>query len=332
MNPRERLENCIAGQPLDRVPVALWRHFPGDDQRTADFAQSLIQYQRAYEWDFVVIAPTTGYSVADYGVQSIWSSDLHGDRRITHHTVTRSLDWTELRPLDPNRGELGKQLECVRILRAELGAETPLIMTIHSPLAQARRLSGEQLLLRNLRAHPDRLRSGLSTLTENTLRFMEALRRAGVDGIQYVVEHAHYDSLSEPEYSGFGMPYDRKILGEVPPVWWLNTLHIRGEHPMFTLLQDYPVQAVSWQITAAKPDLPQGKSGVRGAVCGGLNPTQHLINGTPLTLRDEIRRLIQISNGRRFILSAEGAVPLSTPLSNLRAIRQAVLSASAGER
>ncbi len=35
MNKRERLEAAIAGQSVDRVPVALWRHFPGDDQDPA---------------------------------------------------------------------------------------------------------------------------------------------------------------------------------------------------------------------------------------------------------------------------------------------------------
>ena len=38
MNKRERLEAAIAGQSVDRVPVALWRHFPGDDQDPSDLA------------------------------------------------------------------------------------------------------------------------------------------------------------------------------------------------------------------------------------------------------------------------------------------------------
>ena len=32
LSHRERLEACIGGEQIDRVPVALWRHFPVDDQ------------------------------------------------------------------------------------------------------------------------------------------------------------------------------------------------------------------------------------------------------------------------------------------------------------
>ena len=40
MNKRERLEATVAGEPVDRVAVALWRHWPGDDQRAEDLARS----------------------------------------------------------------------------------------------------------------------------------------------------------------------------------------------------------------------------------------------------------------------------------------------------
>src|SRR5690606_39982591 len=57
MNRRERLEKTIAGEETDRTPVGLWRHFPGDDQRVADFARSVVEFQRTYDWDFVKVTP-----------------------------------------------------------------------------------------------------------------------------------------------------------------------------------------------------------------------------------------------------------------------------------
>ena len=35
---RRRLEAAIAGETVDRLPVALWRHWPGDDQDAAALA------------------------------------------------------------------------------------------------------------------------------------------------------------------------------------------------------------------------------------------------------------------------------------------------------
>jgi len=40
MNKRERLLAASRRQAVDRIPIALWRHFPGDDQRAADLAQA----------------------------------------------------------------------------------------------------------------------------------------------------------------------------------------------------------------------------------------------------------------------------------------------------
>ena len=35
---RTRLETCLSGVQPDRTPVALWRHFPVDDQTPAGLA------------------------------------------------------------------------------------------------------------------------------------------------------------------------------------------------------------------------------------------------------------------------------------------------------
>ena len=53
MDKRERLQAAIKGEPVDRVPVALWRHFPVDDQRPEDLAAATIEFQTQYDFDFV---------------------------------------------------------------------------------------------------------------------------------------------------------------------------------------------------------------------------------------------------------------------------------------
>ena len=40
MTRRERLAAALRGEPVDRPPVALWRHFPVDDQDPEQRAQS----------------------------------------------------------------------------------------------------------------------------------------------------------------------------------------------------------------------------------------------------------------------------------------------------
>ncbi len=324
MNKRERLEKTIAGEATDRVPVALWRHWPGDDQRAADLARSTVDFQRTYDWDFVKITPASSFCVVDYGVQDEWQGHLEGTRTYTKRVVNRSLDWTDLRPLEPARGALGRQIECVRLVAEALGDEAPVIQTVFSPLSQAKHIAGGELMLRHLRTQPDRLHTGLNTLTESTLRLMDALKRTPVAGIFYAIQHASYDVMSEHEYMEFGLPYDRKILEALPDRWWFNMVHLHGDSPMFKIASDYPVQALNWHDQETEPDLAVGKSMFTGAVCGGLSRWRHVHYGTPTMVREQARKAINEVNGRRFILSTGCVTMVTSPLSNIRAVREVV--------
>lgn len=332
LSKRERLEKTIGGEPTDRVPAALWRHFPGDDQRTADFAQSVVEFQRQYDWDFVNVNPAYHYSLMDYGLQDDWRGDATGRRVTSKFAVKRSLDWTDLRALDPQRGEIGRTVETLRQIvdgLAVLGSEVPIILTIPSPLTQAARLGGMELLLRHMRTQADRLHSGLNTLTESTLRLLEALRqRTDISGICYDVGPANYDSLSVSEYDHFGVPYDRKILDALPQKWWLNIVQLQGAMPMFEICKNYAVQVLNWYDQCKRPDLTTGKALFAGAVCGGLGQVEHLRDGTPATIAAAAREAIRQTGSRRFILAANDVTLLTSPWSNLRAVRQAVESAA----
>jgi uroporphyrinogen decarboxylase len=55
MTKRERLEATVAGEPVDQVAVALWRHWPGDDQRAEDMARSTLDFQRLFDFDFIKV-------------------------------------------------------------------------------------------------------------------------------------------------------------------------------------------------------------------------------------------------------------------------------------
>lgn len=325
---RERLEKTLLGEATDRVAVALWRHFPGDDQRAADFARATVAFQRTYDWDFVKLTPANNYPVIDYGVQDAWQGNVEGTRTCTRRAVKKSLDWTELRPLDPMRGELGKQMEALRLIENEIN-DAPIIQTVFSPLAQAKKIAGSETLLRDMRTHADRLHSGLNIITESTLRFIEALKRTNIAGIFYAVQHASYAVLSEAEYQTFALPYDRKILEALPSKWWFNVLHVHGSLPMFKLCATYPVQVINWHAHEGKPDLTQGKTLFQGAVCGGLSQQEHLHLGTPNGIRDAARSAIIQTTARRLILAAECVVPVTTPLSNLHTVRESVESVRA---
>ncbi len=326
MNKRERLEKSIAGEATDRIPVGLWRHWPGDDQRAADLARSTIEFQQTYNWDFVKITPAESFCVADYGLQDEWEGNLEGTRTFTKRAVTRSLDWTNLRPLDPLRGALGRQTETLQLVTDGLRHdESPIIQTIYSPLTQASMIGGRSLLIRHIRTNPDRIQTALNAITESTLRFLDAIKRYPISGVFYNLNEASHDLLTEEEYRVFGLPYDRKILESLSEKWWFNILHLDGDSPMFKLCSQLPVQAINWRDQETEPDLAQAKLQFNNAVCGGLSHMHHLHQGTPGTIREQIRSATTQVNNRRFILSTGSTMMVTTPLSNIRAVQDVML-------
>jgi uroporphyrinogen decarboxylase len=198
-------------------------------------------------------------------------------------------------------------------------------LTIFSPLAQARNIAGHDNLLAHMRTAPDRVHTGLNIIVDSTLRFIEALNRSGLAGIYYAVQMANYSTMTEEEYRTFGRPYDLRILEALNSKWWFNMLHIHGDAaPMFELFADYPVQAVNWHDRDAQPDLATGKTIFPGAVCGGLSHWQPVHHGTPAQVREQARDAFNQTSGRRFILSTGCVVMITSPQSNIRAIREVV--------
>lgn len=324
LTKRERLEKTFQGEAVDRVSVALWRHWPGDDQRAADLAEATVAFQRRWDWDFCKVTPASSFCLTDYGVQDRWDGSLEGTRTYIRRAVDRSLDWTELRVLDPSRGALSRQLDVLRMLNDAFGVDVPYIQTVFSPLAQAKNVAGQDRLIEHMRTAPDRLKTGLNTLTESTLRFIDAMRKTGVAGIFYAIQHATYAMMSEAEYREFGEPFDRQILDALPDDWWLNMVHLHGAAPMFDLVADYPVQMINWHDRETGLALADGKLKFAGAVSGGLGRMSPMYTGTPVEVREQAREAINQTDGRRFVLSTGCVIMTNTPTSNIRTVREVV--------
>lgn len=323
MNKRERLKSAIRGERVDRPPVALWRHFPGDDYRPDDLAAATVAFQRQYDFDFVKVTPASSFCIQDWGAQDRWVGSLEGTRDYISYPIQAPGDWAKLSLLDPTEGGLGAQLNCLRLIADELAGEVPFIQTVFSPLAQAKNLVGKDNLLIHLRRYPDAVRAGLKIITETTIRFIEAACETGIDGVFYAVQHAQYGLLSEEEFSALGRSYDLRVL-EAAQALWLNVLHLHGTDVMFDLLADYPVQVINWHDRETRPTLAEAQGRFKGAVCGGLQRWDTVVRGTPARVREQATDAIVQTGGRRFILGTGCVTPVVAPMSNIRMVREVV--------
>ncbi|HBY07699.1 MAG TPA: uroporphyrinogen decarboxylase, partial [Chloroflexi bacterium] len=69
---RQRLETCLSGQIPDRTPVALWRHFPVDDQTPAGLAAATLNFQHNFDFDLVKVTPSSSFCLRDWGIGDEW--------------------------------------------------------------------------------------------------------------------------------------------------------------------------------------------------------------------------------------------------------------------
>jgi uroporphyrinogen decarboxylase len=323
MTRRERLEATIAGAPVDRIAAALWRHFPGDDQRPADLAAATLSWQSQYDWDFIKVSPSSSFCLVDWGAEDRWAGGDEGTREYTKRVVHRPEDWATLTVLNPRKGFLSGQLRCLELIGEAVGDSVPFIQTIFSPLAQARNLAGAEELAVHLRQAPELVHAGLRTITESTTRFIEACVRTGIAGIYYAIQLASYRSLSETEYREFGEPYDRQALAAAADCWF-NMGHLHGPDGMFDLVALYPVQALNWHDRESQPSLAEGQRHFVRAVSGGLEHWDDLLRGDPDRVRARVADAVKQTEGNRLIVSSGCVAPVNAPFSNLRAVREAV--------
>ncbi|HUH98012.1 MAG TPA: uroporphyrinogen decarboxylase family protein [Anaerolineales bacterium] len=316
---RERIQACLAGEMPDQTPVALWRHFPVDDQLPETLAAAQIAFQRAYDFDLVKVTPASSFCLRDWGARDEWRGNPEGTRQYSGQVVVQPQDWERLPALDPGAPHLAGQLACLRQIRAGLGPNIPMLQTVFNPLAQAKNLAGGNTLLVHIRKHPDAVLKGLQTIAQTTRRFVEAALETGIDGIFYAIQHAQASLLSEDEFRHFSRSLDLQILESAQGLW-CNMLHLHGEDVYFQELSKYPVPMLNWHDRETPPSLAEAQAVFQGAVCGGLN-RETLVFKTAQDVRQEKEDAIQQTGGRRLILSTGCVVPVIAPHGNILAAK-----------
>ena len=325
---RERLQACLSNDSaLDRPPVALWRHFPVDDQDSETLAAATLDFQNHFDFDLVKVTPASSFSIKDWGAEDIWEGHTEGTRRYTRRVIENPQDWERLPKLSPSSPHLAGQLACLRTIRAGLSPETPLLQTIFSPLAQAKNLAGGELLIIHLRQYPEAVLKGLETIARTTHRFVEACLDIGLDGVFYAVQHAQIGLLSLNEYITFGLPNDLISLRPAQSLW-CNLLHLHGLNIHFDLVAqfNYPDQLfhiVNWHDRETAPSLAEALKAYRGTVCGGISQRTIVFGNRSEVCKEAADALAQTS-GRRFILGTGCVVPVIAPHGNIMAACQMV--------
>jgi len=322
LSHHERMQALIANQPIDRTPVALWRHFPMDDQDPEMLAAATLDFQSRYDFDLIKVTPASSFCLKDWGAEDRWEGNPEGTRRYSRHVIQSPGDWEKLILIKPEAKFLSQQLECLRILRKEIDHDTPVIQTIFSPLSQAKNLAGGEVLLSHIRSFPELVQIGLDIIGQSTMLFVKSVIEIGIDGIFYAVQHAQAELLTQDEYVNFGKTQDVQILQQVRSLW-CNILHLHGTKVYFDLVKDLPVQIINWHDRDTDPSLEEAFQKYQGILCGGIK-RETLSLGTPDEIGREITDAIRQVGGRRLLLGTGCVISSVSPHGNIKFVRSVV--------
>lgn len=323
MTKWERVRAALQGAETDRTPVALWRHFPHEDERPDTLAAAALAFQEKFDWDLIKFSPTGTYGIMDWGAETVWQPNPSGIRMVTRFPVQSHEDWPALKNLEVTAGFLGLQNQAIGLTARAVKGQVPLLQTIFSPLTTARKMAGERVFT-DLRKHPEALKQGLEIIADVTTRFALEAIRAGADGLFFATQLASYRLLNDREHQEFGETYDLQVLKALRPKAEILMLHIHGEDIIFDLANRYPVDIVNWHDRITAPGLEGARRMTPAALAGGVNEWQTLQTSSPAEIQAEVRQAIQAAGERKLVIAPGCVVPYETSEERIRTVRNSV--------
>ncbi|MBM3947990.1 MAG: hypothetical protein FJ312_01870 [SAR202 cluster bacterium] len=325
MTHRERFGAALKGLEVDRPPISMWRHFYTQESDPQSLAEAMLGFQRKYGWDWMKVNPRASYHVEDWGVRLRYDGDK--PPTVTATPVKRPADWLRIEPLPPDRGVLGEQLRALELIAKGLKGQVPFLMTVFTPFSIASRLAAsEEVFLRHVREHPEKVRHALDVVTETFIAYSKAAMERGADGLFYATTvWATTEVMSREEYERYARPHDLKLLAGLPR-GGTHMLHVCKDHNLLPALKGYPVSIFNWDARGlGNPSLAEGKALVgRKAVAGGLPHKQDLVAARPGALASEVNGMLVAMGTKGWMLGSGCTFPPEAPARNLTAIRKAL--------
>jgi len=214
-------------------------------------------------------------------------------------------------------------LEAIGLLRRRFGDEVAIVGKAMGPWSLAYHCFGlEPFLLKSIE-DPDGTRRILDRLKEVTVQFGQAQFEAGADALT-LPDHATGDLVSAEFYARYLLDVHTELAQRLPAPL---ILHICGrtvdrmEHISRTGMAAFHFESKN------APAESMAAVGGRIAMVGNVNNPVTLFTGSPNQVGDEVRA--NLAAGVHLV-GPECAIPLRTPIANLRAIREAVLEAETG--
>ncbi|MDQ2065116.1 uroporphyrinogen decarboxylase family protein [Xinfangfangia sp. CPCC 101601] len=313
---KERIQALLAGERVTAPVASFFQHKHAAEQDPVSLAARLVEFNRAGNWDFIKVQSRATYYGEAWGCAHVYD-DVQGPV-MTDHVVKSREDYLRLAELDPATGPLGDHVAAARLLKAEVGADTPCVHTIFSPLTVLTRLRGAQRktagetdrLKADMQEMPEAVRHGLEVVTRSLEAYARALVRAGGDGVFITTTAWDADQLTPDQYRDWAAPYERRVFeAAIAEGAWLNIIHACRAHTHLQIAAEQPVQIISYDSTSGRnPALGEAAQLTDKVLWSGLSVSAFAARDEAELAR-EAEAAWQATGGRRLVLGPTCAVP-----------------------
>lgn len=345
----ERVISVMNREVPDRVPWAIWGHFPAipwlkryswekanrDGEESAKAHLALLR-ALDYKMDMLKVTPFYRFMACQWGSKFHWENNDESPPTM-EVCVKEPKDWGKLWVLDP-RKELREALRSVEILARDL-YDMPFIYSIPSPIVQALHgVSDPQRVYADMNEQPDALKEGLETITQTTIDFAKECIAEGATGVFFGVGGGGdiWSRMNQNQLEEYALFYDKKILDAVSdaPIKLMHICSAKGENPQKNgkLMENgwfkkYPVNMINWDAHEYTwLDKAKEIYGDSLALCGGLNRETTLRTGSPAEVEAEVKKAIQdAGEGGGFMVGPGCTVNQDMPRENYNAVGRAII-------
>ena len=303
MTKKERIQAAIRGEKPDKMPYSFWTHMPGTDLDPEAISQKTYEFYKKYDFDFVKTMNNGMYAIEDFGCTVDYSEIVKGGvAKVVSTPISCAADWRKLTVCPCTQGSNARELRHLQLVLEKLkGEEVPVIFTAFTPITIADKISGGKLISYIEEGHGDDVKAALEVITETTAQLVAAAIDMGADGIFLASQMSSYDKCTDRQYLEYGKPYDLRVL-EAAGKGWMNTIHCHGDHIMFHILKDYPVQVFNWHAWESLPALDEAYALTGKCLMGCLSRTD-ITQQNRGAIQNQIFQCFKLLGGRHQILT-----------------------------
>jgi [methyl-Co(III) methanol-specific corrinoid protein]:coenzyme M methyltransferase len=330
MNSYQRVMAALRRQPVDRTPVinptsvatvALMQQvrapFPQANRRPELMAKLAATSYTELGFDSIMPVFTVVQESSALGCKIHWGETDNWPTVNPREPLWRDPDDIRIPADFLAHPDIQCVLRAIRILKQQYGNEAAVIGKTMGPWTLAYNCLGLENFLLMTVDDPPKAQACLAKLKEVTVQFGLAQIEAGADALT-LPDHATGDLVSAAYYDQFLREIHGEFVRRLPvPL----ILHICGR--TLDRMDSIARTGVAAFHFDSKNDARQSLQvvGSRTLLAGNLNNPQTLFAGSPGDVRAEVFRVLDAGVP---LVAPECAIPLRTPVENLREIPRAV--------